>query len=99
MRITVTTLQKMVGEGRKIAMLTCYEASFASLLEEAGVEVLLVGDSLGMVVQGRDSTLPVSLDEMVYHTACVARGSKTALIVADLSFGCYQQSREQAFAA
>jgi 3-methyl-2-oxobutanoate hydroxymethyltransferase len=99
MRITVTTLQKMVGEGHKIAMLTCYEASFASLLEEAGVEVLLVGDSLGMVVQGRDSTLPVSLDEMVYHTACVARGSKTALIVADLSFGCYQQSREQAFAA
>jgi 3-methyl-2-oxobutanoate hydroxymethyltransferase len=73
--ITVNTLQKMKTEGEKIAMLTCYEASFASLMEAAGVDVLLVGDSLGMTVQGQQSTLPVSLQDMCYHTAAVARGS------------------------
>lgn len=97
--ITVNTLQKMKAEGDKIAMLTAYDASFAALMEAAGVDVLLVGDSLGMTVQGRTSTLPVSLADMCYHTAAVARGSQNAMIVADLPFGAYQQSKEQAFAA
>ncbi|OSI12076.1 3-methyl-2-oxobutanoate hydroxymethyltransferase [Neisseria canis] len=97
--ITVNTLQKMKAGGEKIAMLTCYEASFASLMNEAGVDMLLVGDSLGMTVQGQSSTLPVTLQDMCYHTAAVARGNKQAMIVADLPFGAYQQSKEQAFAA
>ena len=97
--ITVNTLRKMKAEGRKIAMLTCYEASFAALMNQAGVDLLLVGDSLGMAVQGHRSTLPVSLADMCYHTAAVARGNDSAMIVADLPFGAYQQSREQAFAA
>ena len=97
--ITVNTLQKMKAEGNKIAMLTAYEASFAALMDEAGVDVLLVGDSLGMTVQGRTSTLPVSLRDMCYHTEAVARGTKNAMIVSDLPFGAYQQSKEQAFNA
>lgn len=97
--ITVNTLQKMKAAGEKITMLTAYEASFAALMDNAGVEVLLVGDSLGMTVQGRASTLPVSLRDMCYHTEAVARGTKNAMIVADLPFGAYQQSKEQAFAA
>ena len=97
--ITVSTLNKMKQAGEKIAMLTCYEASFASLMSEAGVDMLLVGDSLGMTVQGHDSTLPVTLADMVYHTRAVARGNKNAMIVTDLSFGSFQQNKEQAFAA
>ena len=97
--ITVTTLRKMKAEGEKIAMLTAYESSFAALMDKAGVDVLLVGDSLGMTVQGRKSTLPVSLRDMCYHTENVARGTENAMIVADLPFGAYQQSKEQAFAA
>ncbi|MGF6147676.1 3-methyl-2-oxobutanoate hydroxymethyltransferase [Kingella potus] len=97
--ITVNTLKKMKAAGEKAVMLTAYEASFAALMEEAGVEILLVGDSLGMTVQGRASTLPVTLDEMCYHTAAVARGAKNAMIVADLPFGSYQESKEQAFAS
>jgi 3-methyl-2-oxobutanoate hydroxymethyltransferase len=81
----------------KIVMLTCYDASFAAMCDAAGVEMLLVGDSLGMVVQGRDDTLAVSLDAVIYHTRCVARGSKQALIIADMPFGTYQASPEQAF--
>ncbi len=97
--ITVNTLQKMKAEGEKIAMLTAYEASFAALMDNAGVDVLLVGDSLGMTVQGHQSTLPVTLGDMCYHTAAVARGTKNAMIISDLQFGAYQQSKEQAFAA
>ena len=97
--ITVNTLRKMKEEGEKIAMLTAYESSFAALMDKAGVDVLLVGDSLGMTVQGRKSTLPVSLRDMCYHTENVARGTENAMIVADLPFGAYQQSKEQAFAA
>jgi len=97
MRITLTTLQKMAQEGQKIAMLTCYDASFAAVLEEAGVDTLLVGDSLGNVLQGHESTLPVTLRDMAYHTACVARGSKRAFIVADMPFGSFQVSPEDAF--
>ena len=96
---TIHTLKNMKAVGEKIAMLTCYEASFARLMSEQGVDVLLVGDSLGMAVQGKSSTLPVSLDDICYHTAAVARGNEQALIMADLPFGSYQQSKEQAFAA
>ncbi|MDD5242019.1 MAG: 3-methyl-2-oxobutanoate hydroxymethyltransferase [Sulfuricella sp.] len=96
MRTTMTTLQKMMRDGEKIAVLTCYDASFAALLENAGTDVLLVGDSLGMVVQGEETTLPVSMDEMIYHTRCVARGAERAFIVADMPFGSYQQSPAQA---
>lgn len=99
MRVTVETLQIMHREGRKISMLTCYDASFAHLMDEAGVEVLLIGDSLGMVMQNQGSTLPVTLDEMVYHTRCVARGAKQALVLGDLPFGAYQESPQQAFAS
>jgi 3-methyl-2-oxobutanoate hydroxymethyltransferase len=96
MRTTLSHLQKLARGGEKIAVLTCYDASFATLLENAGVEVLLVGDSLGMVVQGEETTLPVSMDEMIYHTRCVAHGAKQALIVADMPFGSYQQGPAQA---
>ncbi|KMN51299.1 3-methyl-2-oxobutanoate hydroxymethyltransferase [Chromobacterium violaceum] len=98
MKITVNTLHKLAEEGRKITMLTCYDASFASLLDEAGVEILLVGDSLGPVMQGVDSTLPVSEEDMLYHIRCVARGAKNALILGDMTFGAYQESPQQAFA-
>jgi 3-methyl-2-oxobutanoate hydroxymethyltransferase len=84
--VTVPGLRAMKAEGRRIVMLTAYDASFAAQLEAAGVDVALVGDSLGMVVQGRSSTLPVTLDDMVYHTAAVARGLSATLLVADLPF-------------
>lgn len=98
-RVSVPTLQAMAREGRRIAMLTCYDASFAARCDEAGVDVLLVGDSLGNVIQGHASTLPVTLADVVYHTGCVARGSTRALVIADLPFGSYQASRETAYAA
>ncbi len=97
MRITLSVLQKMAQEGNKIAMLTCYDASFAGLLENAGVECLLIGDSLGNVLQGHDSTLPVTLRDMVYHTQCVARGSSRAFIIGDMPFGTFQVSPQEAF--
>lgn len=84
--VTLTTLQGLKQSGEKIAMLTCYDATFAHTASQAGVDVLLVGDSLGMVLQGHDSTLPVSNEEMAYHTACVKRGNKGSLIVTDLAF-------------
>jgi len=93
---TLHRLRAMHAAGEKIVMLTCYDASFARVLDDAGVDVLLVGDSLGMVLQGLDSTVPVSLDEMAYHTQCVARGNRHAWIVADLPFGSYHESAEQA---
>ncbi len=97
MRTTLTSLQKLRDKGEKIAVLTCYDASFAALLEANGVDILLVGDSLGMVLQGHETTLPVTLDDMVYHTACVARGAKKAFIVADMPFGTFQNSPQEAF--
>ena len=99
MAITLSTLKTMHGNDEKIAVLTCYDASFARVLDAAGVDVLLVGDSLGMVVQGHATTLPVKLAEMAYHTRCVAAGTGRAFIVADLPFGSYQPSPERAFAA
>lgn len=98
MRKTLNTLQTLRSKGEKIAMLTCYDASFATLLENNGVDVLLVGDSLGMVIQGRESTLPVTLEQMAYHTACVAAGSQQALILADMPFGTSQISPRETFA-
>ncbi len=85
-RHTILSLKKLKRDGEKIACLTAYDASFAAQAERAGVDVLLVGDSLGMVVQGRDSTLPVTLDEMVYHSASVRRGAPDSLLVVDLPF-------------
>lgn len=89
-------LNQMADSGDKIAVLTCYDASFAALCDHAGVDVLLVGDSLGMVLQGADSTLGVTVHDMQYHTRCVARGTKQGYIVSDMPFGSYQQSAEQA---
>ncbi len=83
---TLATLHKMKQAGEKFTCLTAYDASFATLLDEAGVEVLLVGDSLGMVVQGQATTIPVSVDEMVYHTANVCRGNRNALVMTDMPF-------------
>ncbi len=93
----MTDLQALRDKGEKIAVLTCYDASFAALLEANGVDILLVGDSLGMVLQGHETTLPVTLNDMVYHTGCVARGSKRAFIVADMPFGTFQASPEATF--
>jgi 3-methyl-2-oxobutanoate hydroxymethyltransferase len=94
--ITLHHLREMHSAGEKIAMLTCYDAIFAHVLDEAGVDVLLVGDSLGMVLQGHPTTLPVSVDEMIYHTASVARGNRTAWLIADMPFGSYQTSSAMA---
>ncbi len=93
--ITTATLIKMKQNSEKIAVLTSYDASFTALLEDAGIDVILVGDSLGMVVQGQDSTLPVDVEEMVYHTQCVRRGRRDSLLVADMPFMSYS-SAEQA---
>lgn len=93
--ITINSLNKLKQQGEKIAVLTSYDASFAKIAETAGVEVILVGDSLGMVVQGQDSTVPVSMDHMVYHTACVTRGADKAFVIADMPFMSHA-SEEQA---
>src|SRR5450830_1703082 len=95
--ITIPSLRALHAAGEKIAMLTCYDASFASLMERSGVEILLIGDSLGMVCNGHTSTLPVTVQEVAYHTAAVARGAKSAMIVADLPFGAYG-TKEAAYA-
>ena len=97
MRISLNTLNKMTQDGDKITMLTCYDASFAAVLDAAGVEILLIGDSLGMVLQGHDSTLPVTMRDVAYHTACVARGSQRSFIIADMPFGSFQVSPGDAF--
>jgi 3-methyl-2-oxobutanoate hydroxymethyltransferase len=94
--VTLHRLRELHAAGEKIAMLTCYDAAFARVLDEAGTDSLLVGDSLGNVLQGRSSTLGVSIEEMAYHTGCVARGNRTAWIIADLPFGSYQESAEVA---
>ena len=87
--VTIPTLNSMRAAGNKITMLTCYDASFASLMDRCGVEVLLIGDSLGMVCNGHNSTLPVTVAEVAYHTAAVARGNKSAMVLADMPFGSY----------
>jgi 3-methyl-2-oxobutanoate hydroxymethyltransferase len=94
--VTIPSLNAMRAAGEPIVMLTCYDASFAALMDRCGVHILLIGDSLGMVCNGHQSTLPVTVAEVAYHTAAVARGSKSAMIVADLPFGAYA-TREAAF--
>ncbi len=97
-RVTITDIIRMKEEGRKIAMITAYDYPFAKLVDEAGVDIILVGDTLGMVVLGYDTTLPVDMDTMVHHTKAVCRGARRALVVADMPFMSYQISVEQAMA-
>jgi 3-methyl-2-oxobutanoate hydroxymethyltransferase len=94
--ITLPELARMKREGEKIAVLTGYDASFASLEDRCGVDVILVGDSLGNVIQGKTSTLPVTMEHMVYHTECVAHQALRPMVAADLPFGAYHESKEQA---
>lgn len=95
-RVTIHTLRKMKQQGERITALTAYDATFARLIDAAGADVILVGDSLGMVIQGQPSTLPVTMDEMVYHLRAVARGVTRAHLVGDLPFGSYQASADDA---
>jgi len=95
-KVTIHTLRQMKERGEKIAVLTAYDATFARLFDESGADVLLVGDSLGMVVQGHDTTLPVTLDEMAYHCRAVVRGARRAHVVGDMPFMTYQASIDQA---
>jgi len=97
MSVTVTTMKKMKQEDDKITWLTAYDYSFASLIDNAGIDAILVGDSLGMVMQGHETPVPVTIEDSAYHTQCVARGAKNAMIVGDLPFGSYQLSKEQAY--
>ena len=94
--MTVPRLRKMKREGQRITMVTAYDATFARLFDEAGIDVLLVGDSLGMVVQGQDSTLPVTVDEVIYHCRAVARGNRRAHLVGDMPFLSWQVSQDEA---
>jgi len=93
-RLSLTTLRKMTAAQEKIAVLTAYDASFSHALEAAGIDVILVGDSLGMVVQGQESTVPVSVEDMIYHTANVVRGSEKAFVVADMPFMSYAHAEQ-----
>jgi 3-methyl-2-oxobutanoate hydroxymethyltransferase len=98
-KVTIHTLRRKKAAGDKLTMLTCYDATFARLLDAAGVDVLLVGDSLGMVIQGQPTTLPVTLDEMIYHVRAVARGTSRAQVVGDMPFMSYQTSLEEGMRA
>lgn len=95
-RVTVQTLAAMSAGSEKIAVATAYDATFARMFDDAGIDALLVGDSLGMVVQGLDTTLPVTLDEMIYHARAVARGAQRAHLIGDMPFMSYQVSPEDA---
>lgn len=95
--MNLAELQQMATAGEKIAMLTCYDATFAKLSEAAGVDVLLVGDSLGMVLQGAENTLNVTMADMIYHTQCVAAGAPNSLIIADMPVGSYEIDAEIAY--
>lgn len=95
-KVTIHTLRQKKTAGEKITMLTCYDATFARLLDEAGTDILLVGDSLGMVIQGQSTTLPVTLDEVIYHARAVVRGTRRAQVVGDMPFMSYQASLEEA---
>ncbi len=95
-KFTIQDFLKKKKEGNKISMLTAYDYPFAQIVDEAGIDVILVGDSLGMVVQGLENTLPVTMDEMVYHTKMVARAVKNAMVIGDMPFMSYQASIEEA---
>jgi len=96
--VTLFELARLHKSGEKIATLTGYDSSFAALLDRCGVDIILVGDSLGNVLQGHATTLPVTMEQMIYHTGCVARGAKRAFVAADLPWGSYQESPAQAYA-
>ena len=89
-RLTIPKIQKMKAAGERIAMVTCYDATFAKLIDQAGVDIVLVGDSLGMVIQGQENTLPVTINDMIYHAAAVSRGLTRPLLVVDMPFMTYQ---------
>ena len=95
-RVTARSLQRRKGKAEAFSMLTAYDHTFARIFDEAGIDVLLIGDSVGNTVQGEESTLPVTMDEMVYHCRMVSRGSRRALVVGDMPFGSYQVSPEEA---
>jgi 3-methyl-2-oxobutanoate hydroxymethyltransferase len=97
--VTISKLQEMRQAGEKIAVLTAYDASFAALMDQAGVDVILIGDSLGNIVQGESSTLPVTVEHMAYHTSCVAKGRASAFLIADMPFGSYSTSEQAMFNA
>jgi len=92
-----SSFEQLIASGEKIAMLTCYDATFAKLSAAAGVDILLVGDSLGMVVQGAENTLQVTMQDMIYHTRCVAAGAPNTFIITDLPYGSYEHSLEEAY--
>ncbi|BAV05213.1 ketopantoate hydroxymethyltransferase [Filimonas lacunae] len=98
-KVTTNTLQKMKANGEKISMLTAYDFSFAKLFDEAGLEVILVGDSASNVMAGHETTLPITLDQMIYHAQSVIRGTHRALVIVDLPFGSYQGNSEVALAS
>ena len=97
--VTISKLQEMRQAGEKIAVLTAYDASFAALMDHAGIDIILIGDSLGNIIQGESSTLPVTIEHMVYHTSCVAKGQASALLVADMPFGSYSTPEQAMFNA
>ncbi len=97
--VTAVEIRSRKGRDEKIVMVTAYDATFASLLDQGGADILLVGDSLGMVIQGHENTLPVTLDHMIYHTAAVSRSTKRAQVVGDMPFMTYQVSAEKALEA
>lgn len=98
-KVTTNTLQKLKANDEKISMITAYDFSFAKLFDQAGIDVILVGDSASNVMAGHDSTLPITLDQMIYHAASVIRGTQRALVVVDLPFGSYQSNSEVALAS
>jgi 3-methyl-2-oxobutanoate hydroxymethyltransferase len=98
-RITTATLQKMKGSSKKISMLTAYDFSFARIMDESGIDVILVGDSASNVMAGHETTLPITLDHMIYHASSVIRGAKRCLVVVDLPFGSYQSNSDIALAS
>jgi 3-methyl-2-oxobutanoate hydroxymethyltransferase len=98
-RITTNTLQKMKASGKKIAMLTAYDYSFSKLFDAAGIDVILVGDSASNVMAGHETTLPITLEQMIYHATSVIRGAKRSLVVVDLPFGSYQSNGDIALAS
>ena len=95
-KVTTSTLIKMKSEGKKITALTAYDYPFASMLDQAGIEIILVGDSLGMVVQGKENTLPVTMDEAIYHTSMVSRACSFSMVIGDMPFMSYQGSIDKA---
>lgn len=96
MKHTIKTISKLKQEGKKISMLTCYDYSMASILDSSEIDIILVGDSLSNVFQGNDTTIPVTVDEMIYHAKAVVKGVKHALVVVDMPFGSYQINEEKA---